>query len=89
MVVVLIQTPEMDFKIAWRGSRGRGSLVIKVTDWGHEYEPRIAGPPPYRGGRCMLNRSKLKRPSAGVERKLEEGCRPRHLTYAHNPRVAL
>ncbi|GFW78846.1 hypothetical protein TNCV_2058671 [Trichonephila clavipes] len=48
------------------------SLVVKVMDsWSacHEFEPCAAEDPPYRGGRCTLNISRLKCPLVGVEVK--------------------
>ncbi|GFT46474.1 hypothetical protein TNCV_3219701 [Trichonephila clavipes] len=69
-----------------------GTLVVIVTDsWHacHELDPCTAEDPPYRGGRYTLNMSSLKRPPAGVVRKLTERvgqlrCRPRHLTMVQN-----
>ncbi|GFV22651.1 hypothetical protein TNCV_2078411 [Trichonephila clavipes] len=49
--------------------RGRGSLVVKVTDsWlvCYGFQPSTAKDPPCRGGRCTLNVSRLKRTTIGV-----------------------
>ncbi|GFY24778.1 hypothetical protein TNCV_2689691 [Trichonephila clavipes] len=46
-------------------SPSRGSLVVKVTDsWPvcHEFKPCTTEDPPFSGGRCTLNLSRLKRP---------------------------
>ncbi|GFW92905.1 hypothetical protein TNCV_3495381 [Trichonephila clavipes] len=63
------------------------SLVVKVTDsWLaiHEFVPSSAEDPLYRGNRCSLNLSRLKRPPICVMRKLVSGgllrCCHRHLT---------
>ncbi|GFY36350.1 hypothetical protein TNCV_3450531 [Trichonephila clavipes] len=48
----------------------QSSIVVKATDsclGYHEFEPTIADDPPCRGGRCTLNKSKLKHPHIGVE----------------------
>ncbi|GFV45566.1 hypothetical protein TNCV_4240901 [Trichonephila clavipes] len=57
-----------------RGLMGYVRLVVKVMDsWlaCYECEPRTAEDSPYKGGRCRLNLSKLKRPLVGVVWKLE------------------
>ncbi|GFX17320.1 hypothetical protein TNCV_3553251 [Trichonephila clavipes] len=52
---------------------GLGSLVVKVTDSSHEFEPCSAEYPPSRGGQCTLNMSRLKRSLVDVVWKLGEG----------------
>ncbi|GFT07566.1 hypothetical protein TNCV_4045321 [Trichonephila clavipes] len=72
-----------------------GSLVVKVTDSlleCREFEPRTTEDPPYRGGRCSLNMSRLKNPPVSVVWKLgKKGrqlrCCPRHLTMVQNYEV--
>ncbi|GFX61357.1 uncharacterized protein TNCV_4894011 [Trichonephila clavipes] len=72
---------------------GRGSLVVKVTDsWNacHDFEPCTTEDPPCRGGRYMLNMSRLKRPLFGVEFRrggCQLSCRHRHLIMAQNYEV--
>ncbi|GFW87511.1 hypothetical protein TNCV_1301561 [Trichonephila clavipes] len=51
---------------------GFGSLVVKVTDSSHEFEPCSTEDPPCKWGRCTLNMSRLKRPPFGVVWKLGE-----------------
>ncbi|GFX53041.1 hypothetical protein TNCV_1655001 [Trichonephila clavipes] len=49
---------------------GRGSQVVKVMDSClacHEFKPSTAEDPPCRGGRCILNMSRPKRPPVSVE----------------------
>ncbi|GFY14555.1 hypothetical protein TNCV_4827591 [Trichonephila clavipes] len=56
--------------------RSYGSLVFKVTDsWltCHKLEPGTTEDSSCKGGQCMLNVSRLKRPSVGVVWKLGEG----------------
>ncbi|GFW63845.1 retrovirus-related Pol polyprotein from transposon 297 [Trichonephila clavipes] len=74
------------------GRKAAVALGVKVTNsWQafHEIEP--AEDPPCRGGRCMLNMSRLKRlPVDGVNRKLGKDvatqfrCRPHLLTMVKN-----
>ncbi|GFX49727.1 hypothetical protein TNCV_3072801 [Trichonephila clavipes] len=49
--------------------------MVKVTESRlacHEFQPRTAEDPPCRGGRCVLNMSRLKRPPVGGLWKLSE-----------------
>ncbi|GFX74240.1 hypothetical protein TNCV_2912731 [Trichonephila clavipes] len=77
-------------------NRGRGSLVVKVTDSllaCHEFEPSAAEDPHSRVNQCTLNLSRLKHPFDVVMGKLGERagshlkCRLRHLIMVQNYEV--
>ncbi|GFU23292.1 hypothetical protein TNCV_2559791 [Trichonephila clavipes] len=67
---------------------GHGSLVVKVTkSWltCYELNPSAAEDSPCRGGQCMLNMMRLKRPSVGMVCQFRS--RSRHLTMVQNYEV--
>ncbi|GFW00742.1 hypothetical protein TNCV_2305151 [Trichonephila clavipes] len=67
---------------------GQGNGLVEAC---HEFDPCTAEEPPYRGGKCSSNLSRLRRfpvgGVVGVERGCQLKCHPRHLTVVEDYEV--